>query len=132
MQQGIATYISGIMPIAVASGLFVSTCSIQRPSGNLTADGTPDGLYVAIAGLQNISCMNAPESNLRITADETKTTEQIDAENSNHVLLSGYYPILEQNTQFQAVVDGVTYQIMGVESDSQRQMTRLKLMIATV
>ncbi len=132
MNQSISTLIAGVMPIAVASGLFVSLCTIQRPSGTLTADGSPDGLYVDVTGLVNIVCMNAPESNLRITANERKTQSEVESDNSNHCLLSGYYPIIAANTQWRAVVDGVIYDILGAESDSQGQMTRLKLQISTV
>ena len=132
MNQSISTLIAGVMPIAVASGLFVSLCTIQRPSGTLTADGSPDGLYVDVSGLVNIPCMNAPTSNSNITATERKTPAEIESDNSNHCLLSAYYPIIQPNTHWRAVVDGVIYDILGAESDSQSQMTRLKLQICTV
>ncbi len=132
MNQSISTLIAGVMPFAVASGLFVSLCTIQRPSGTLTDDGSPDGLYVDVPGLVNIVCMNAPTSNSNITATERKTQSEVESDNSNHCLLSGYYPIIAANTQWRANVDGVIYDILGAESDSQATQTRLKLQISTV
>ncbi len=132
MNQTLALDIAALMPYAVESGLFVSVCTIKQPSGNLTDDGSPDGLYVEVPGLVNIPCMNAPSSNLRITADERKSQSEVESDNSNHCLLSGYYPIIAANTQWQANVDGVIYDILGAESDSQATQTRLKLQISTV
>lgn len=132
MNQLIADDISGVMPAALATGLFVSLCTIQRPSGIMTADGTPDGTYIDVAGMVGIQCMNAPTSISRITASEQKSARMLESYNSNHCLLGGYYPTIAGNTQWRAVVNGTSYDILGAESDSQSQMTRLEIQISTV
>ena len=60
-----------------------------------------------------------------------KSLEEILREGFRHLLLNGYYPQMTPDNQipqgWQAVVDGVTYEILGVEHDSQQQMTRLQV-----
>lgn len=123
--------IPNVMARAVATGLFVSICTIKAPTGGVTGAGQPTGLYVAIAELSNIACMAPPQSTGHIEADETKTEESIMSGNYDHVLLDGYYG--QAVTGFpsgfdstcQANVDGLDYDILGVEHDSQSQMTRM-------
>lgn len=134
MYQGLSFEISQVMPQARATGLFVSLCTIQDPSGIFEAGGQPDGNYVDVAGLVAIPCMNAPTSEARITATEHRTVEQIRTDNSSHVLLNDFYPAVATHwlTGARAVIDGVAYIIMGVEQDSQSQMTRLKVCLSTL
>jgi hypothetical protein len=129
--------IEEVMPLAIETGLFSAFCTIQQPSGNLTADGTPDGLYVAVAGLSAIPCISAVTYPTRILAKEDRTPEYIESSNTQHILLSGFYPQIQGNTQWQAVVtdaagDITTYDISGSEDDSQAQMTRIKCQVVTV
>ncbi len=125
------------MPIVRASGLLVSLCTIQTPSGNLDAGGAPDGLYVDVPGLQGIAC-TAPPSGLSssITATEIKALDQILSLNPSHVLLDGWYPQIKPTTApgsgMRAVIDGVPMDILGAESDSQHQMTRMEVRLATL
>ena len=51
-----------------------------------------------------------------------------------HVLLSGWYPSIKEGVSqgWIAVVDGETLTLMGAESDSQRQMTRLSVRFGAV
>ena len=128
----LAYEISQVIVEAVATGLFVSVCSIQQPSGLLTADGSPDGTWTAVAGMQGIACMNAPTSEIRITADEKKTSREIESDNNAHVLLAGWYPQIQTQTNWRAVIDGAPYDILGAESDSQMTMTRMKIIKVTV
>ena len=134
MYQGIAYDIEAVMQETVLSDLFVSLCSIQAPSENQTAGGEPDGQYVPVAGLQDIPCTSGPLSQIRISANEVKSLEEIMALAPRHVLLNTYYPQIEAGWRdgWQAVVDGMVYDIMGAESDSQGQMTRLSVRVATV
>jgi len=44
--------------------------------------------------------------------------------------LNGYYPLILQ--QYLAQVDGTTYEVMAVESDSQKQITRLAVRLYTL
>ncbi len=132
MNQSNAYDFASVVPAVVASGLAVSLASFEQPSGNLTADGSPDGLYTPVSGHQNIQCMNAPSSMLKITAGEKITSQTIEADNSNHLWLAGYYPLIADNTQWRANVDGITHRILGAETDSQNQMTRVTIETVTV
>ena len=134
MYQGIAYDIESVMQETVLSDLFVSLGSAQAPSGNQTAGGEPDGLYVPVTGLQDIPCMAAPLSSIRISATETKSMEEIMALMPRHVILNAYYPALEAGWRdgWQWMMDGSTWDIIGAEHDSQLQMTRLSVRVATV
>jgi hypothetical protein len=75
--------------------------------------------------------MQPPEGiTYRILANERKTPAEEMAYTTFHVLLNDRYPAIQP--QDRAVVDGVTFDILGVETDSQRIMTRLKLQLATI
>jgi hypothetical protein len=139
MNQSITREIQSVMPTAYALGLFVSSASFfspvqeQGPTGNLIDSFSP------IAGLQDIPCMNAPESLLgRVSSDETRRTPHIEAERFRHVLLNAYFPALDTGfTQgagmgWQATVDGTMYDFLGGEGDSQQQMTRCKLQLVSI
>jgi len=122
--------IARVMPTALASGLFVSLCTIQQPDGLYVGSGQPSGNWINVSGLVDIPCMNAPESELRPTADEEKGELETTAFNLQHVLLDDYYPTIQTN--WRAVIDGVAFDILGSESDSQRTQTRLKLQLAVL
>lgn len=124
--------IADVMPAALATGLFVSECTIQRPSGTLTSSGAPDGNWTTVSGLSDLRCMNAPRNPQAavITADERRGDHDIIARTEYHCLLESHYPTIQEN--WRAVVDGSAYDIAGVEHDSQAQMTRLRLRKAVV
>lgn len=139
MNLTVQTLIDEVMPYALRTGLFVSTCDIQAPSGTFDAGGAPavggDGqpLYVPVAGLQGIVCMSAPMSTGGIGAGETKTPSEILGTQTRHVLLGGYYPAIPaENENWRAVIDGVVWDLEGAESDSQATQTRLALKIAQI
>ena len=120
--------IAQVIGEAYSTGLFVSLCTINAPTGARGASGVPTGAYTAV--LTNIPCMTAPESTGGFTANETKNVPQILSVAPVHVTLNGYYPQII--TGYQAVVDGTIYDILGAESDSQQQMTRLRLDLRSV
>lgn len=131
--------ILGVMPIALDSGLFVSLCDIQEPSGTFDEGGAPavgvDGkpLYLPVAGLQGIVCMSAPDSMGGFSGGETKTETEILGVQMRHVLLGAWYPqITAENDNWQAIIDGVVWDIISAESDSQDTQTRLELRIAQI
>lgn len=132
--------IPGVMARALASGLFVSLCTFQSPSGNLIDAGQPDGIYSNVAGLVNIPCMAAPTSIARVLPDQQRSESDVQSFSSQHVLLSGWYPQLDLGfTQgWIAVIDGARYillpgsMIMGEESDSQNVMTRINVRFGAV
>lgn len=135
MYQGLAFDIEQVMPEAIATGLFDALANIQAPDGTFGPSGAPSGNYVTVSGLGAIACMDAPPSDARIQATEAKSLADQLSLNMRHVLLSGYYPQIE--TDWRAVItksDGVTvvvYDVMGAESDSQTQQTRLEVRIVT-
>ena len=129
MNQGIQYEISQVMPQAYAIGLFVSLCTIQRPSGNLDAAGYPDGAWANVAGLVNIPCMDAPPSQARVQSTEIKGLAETLAVAPRHVLLNGYFPAIVP--QDRAVVDSVVFDVLGSESDSQSGQTRMELRLAS-
>lgn len=136
MNQGIAYEVSGVMAAAVATGLFVSLCTIQQPDGALIGAGQPSGVYVDVSGLVALACMQAVPGFSDFKASELKTMEEIQATGMWHVLLNGYYPEATPDdqipTDWRAVVDGVDYDILGVDHDSQHTQTRLRLQIVRV
>ena len=130
------------MPTAVSSGLFVSLATIQAPDGLINPDGTPSNgftnLYV------DIQCIDSVPSDAKIQATEAKDLQEIESKGFRHVLLAQHFADApatpgDPNAQegwsglgYRAIVDGVVYDILGAENDSQRQMTRMELQLVTV
>ena len=139
MYQGIEYDLQAVNEEALASGLIVSLVTIQQPTGEQTADGSPlmtggdsgDG-WNNVAGLINLQCMNGPEADARIRAKTERQTEYIEAFQFRHLFLPGYFPQIQQFDNWRAIVDGQAYDPIGVESDSQHTQTRLLLQLAGV
>lgn len=123
---------------ALETGLIVSLVTIQQPTGEQTADGSPlmtggdsgDG-WNNVAGMVNLQCMNGPEADARIRAKTNRDVDYVEAFQFRHLFIPGYYPI-EQFDNWRAIVDGQAYDPLGVEHDSQSQQTRLLLQLAGV
>jgi len=130
-QAGIQLAIQNVMPQAIATGLFVSLCTIQEPDSLFMGAGQPSGNFVNVAGFVNIPCMAPPLSDVRIQAEEKNAEEKIEVFSPLHVLLNGYYPGIEIGTGqgWRAIVDGQAMDLLGAEHDSQSQMTRLAVRI---
>lgn len=134
--------LSMVMEVAVESGLFSSTCTIQQPDGVLTDSGSPSGDWVDLPGVVEVACMDAPlATGERMRADEIKKLSEIEALSYRHVLLDGYYGLLipsgDGRPALRAIVtspsgDVNTYEVMGLEADSQAVMTRLHLRLITI
>lgn len=137
MNQQLSYEIAGVMPQAIATGLFVSLCTIQLPDGNIGASGAPSGTYANVSGLVAIACMDAPQppSEIKLGAEQFKAGTQVTELTKRHILLDDFYPTIEANWRLgaRAVVTSdtglypETYDICAVESDSQRTQTRLEL-----
>ena len=129
MNQSITDVLSQALPAVESAGLFTSLCTLQQPDGTYVGSGQPSGTYSNVLGLVNLACMNAPLSSERITATEVRELEEIMSQSMRHVLLDGYFPQIEggQTNGWRVIVDGDTFDLMGVESDSQRTMTRLHI-----
>ena len=130
--------ISQVMPQAVATGLFVSTCSIFQQDGNLGTSGAPSGVY-NVPVITNVPCMNAVPREGSIQATEQKRVPEIEATGFRHVALAGPYysvlfPLIEKGLRASIVDPEVTtlYEVFGVEPDSQNTQTRLELRVITV
>jgi hypothetical protein len=137
--QGNAYDFAAIVPAVIAAGLVNSLVTFQAPTGVLTSSGAPaqtggdsgDG-WNNVAGYIAIPCMDAPLTVGRITADEKKSIEEIEASNEDHIWLAGFYPGIETDTNWRAQVTdpagNVSYwDVLGSESDSQAQTTRVKV-----
>ena len=123
-----------VMPQAVATGLFVSLCTAQAPTGTKTPYGQPDGTFANVAGLVNIPCMDAVLSTGTIEATEVKELQDIMSKAFRHTVLNGWYPqfIPGAAVGWRVIVDGTVYDLLGAEQDSQWTQTRLKLQLVTV
>lgn len=104
-----------------------SLCTIQTVNFTASASNQPvPTSATSIAAKTNIPCRLSALIDIRPSDDEIRTTEVQEKKVERTCKLSGYYSDIEVRTQ-QAVVDGVTYQIRGVEHDSQQFSTRLRL-----
>jgi hypothetical protein len=117
---------------AVAVGAsFPGLCTIQAPldgSGDQDAYGAPHGpserTYATLTGHEDLACAVAPEGGTTASASkERRTAEYTQEWNLFEIILNGYYPLIKQTHQ--AVVDGKTYEIQGVNSDVYKILTHL-------
>ena len=142
-QDFITNAVEGVMAQALATGLFVSSATFQRPSGVFDAGGAPDGEYVDIPGLVEIRCMKAinGDPSATLQASQQRLLERVTSTGHWHVLLDTYYSQViagwEGNDPdapgpWRLLVDGETYLIFGAEHDSQFQMTRVAAYQVTI
>lgn len=146
MNQTIAGDIDAVMPTLLDSGLMSTLCTIIVPAGvvndtlvggvlnsQFDAGGAPDPTIpgIPLSGCQNIPCTAPPLSyGGKVLPTEVKELKQIMAKTPLHVLLGGYFPQILSH--YIAVINNLNFEIMGVEHDSQQQMTRLAVQLATV
>lgn len=138
-QTPISNAVAHVMAAARATGLFVSLATITAPSGDFTAGGSPDGVYLPVSGLVDIPCMDAPQAvdRYNIMSAEQRAESQTTSSELRHVLLDDYFSQLSPETNWGDIgwrcsIDGVDYDISSAESDSQRTQTRLSLRGVTV
>jgi cytochrome bd-type quinol oxidase subunit 1 len=134
LQNLVSVLVQQVMPQAVATGLFVSLCTAQAPAGTKTPYGQPDGTFSNVAGLVNIPCMDSVLATGTIEATEVKELQDIMSKAFRHVVLNGWYPqfIPGAAIGWRVIVDGIVYDLLGAEQDSQSSQTRLKLQLVTV
>ena len=121
--------IQRVMPAARATGLFVSRATFQSSDAADFPDGWFSGVYADIPGLVDIPCTAPPVSEARIQATEVKALQEITASELLHVLLNGWYPAIDAGWRrgWIILIDSIQYDLLGVESDSQSQMTRVSV-----
>lgn len=131
MNQGLIYELDSVMPAVAQTGLQPSMCTIfvrAQSAGLPVVDAmgqvdTANGDYTILPGHQNIPCQLAVN---KLRPDETgviRRPEQYDTSGQRSLELNDYYPLILQ--QHLAQVDGVIYEVMAVENDSQKQVTRL-------
>ena len=135
MQQGLQYEVAAVMVEARATGLMISRATFQDQTGGTGPTGFPLNTYTPVAGLINISCMDAPlGTGEGFSVDEGKAQPQIFSKGERHILLDAFYPAAVEvwRSGGNVVIDGVTYDLLGVEPDSQRQQTRVRAQIGTI
>lgn len=134
MNQSLAYELAAVMPDVINTGLLTSLCTIQQPGTTPNADGTPSNTFTNVAGAINIPCQDAPPSMARIQATEVKDVVEILAKGMRHVLLGQCFLDAPNwaGRGYRAVVDGISYDLLGAENDSQSTQTRIDLQLATV
>lgn len=131
MNQQLAYEFTQVTPLIAQTGVQISLCTIlvRNASGGLPVTDsmgqvdTANGDYTILPNHQNIPCQLAVN---KLRPDEggvIRRPEQYDTMGMRALELNGYYPLILQ--QHLAQVDGTTYEVMAVESDSQQQITRL-------
>lgn len=107
------------MLAAIPAGVYPSLCTIQVGTGTQDAYGHVEPVtWGNLASHVNLACRIAPRG-----ASERRQPEQVYAEATHTVSLQGYYPAIRASMR--AVVNGVAYDIDGVEHDGNQVTTRL-------
>ncbi len=134
MNQGLAYEILQVMPQAYQTGLFVSLATVQAPVQTQGPTGNAVGTFAPVAGLINIPAMDSPPSIARLQATEMKDVAEIMSKGLRHVLLNTCFVDAPNwsGYGYRVVVDGIVYDLMGAENDSQLTQTRLDLQLVTI
>ncbi len=121
------------MPSVRATGLQRSLVTFQtRPIDSNT--GYPSATLVDVAGLVNIVCQFGPDADMGVAATSDRRQPQITDTNLHRLELDSYYPTVNGvwRDGGVATINARAYQIVGVEHDSQLQVTRCKLRLVTI
>lgn len=102
----------------VQPNFYPSLCTIQLPDAIRDSVGQLIADPLALDGHVDIPCRISPRG-----AREVRTENQVYVNATHHVALGGYYPDITE--AMSAVVDGVRYDIEGVEWDGNQIATRL-------
>ena len=135
MNQAALNYpFSQIMPQGMMGGWFPSLGTLQTMVQDQGPTGNPTGTWQNVAGVVDIPCKDAPPSIARIQATELKDVAEIMAKGLRHVLLNqcfvGAPGWAAMGSRF--IVDGITYEVLGAENDSDLVQTRVDLQLVTL
>lgn len=108
-----------------------SRCNIKSVNYTRTASNQQivSG-YTDVVGLYDIPCRVGPFIDTRLTDNERRTDSVTSHILSRRCKLGGYYPTIDTRRMV-ALIDNTTYQIRGVEHDSEHTHTSLRLEILT-
>ena len=140
MLQGMQYALARLMPEIQLAGTFASLGTLTAPPTTLGPTGNPTGPFTPVSGVVDIPCMDAPPSMARLQATEVKAVAEVMSKGLRHVLLNKCFPGAPATpTQpgwsglgYRFVVDGIVYDLLGAENDSQGIMTRLDLQLVTI
>lgn len=134
MLQNLQFGLSGYMPAIARTGVFRSLATFQAPDQVQGSTGNLIGTYTTVAGLANIPCMDAPPSIARVQATEVKAISEIMSKGLRHMLLDRCFTDAPNwsGKGYRCIVDGVTYDLLGAENDSQGTQTRVDLQLVTL
>ena len=135
MNQAMVLDIPALLQAVEDAGLFSATLTVQRFDGTLGASGAEarhvEANWDNLADHVDLEAMVASDIFMtRITqSSELKGDEFIAERNLKHALLNGHYPAILQGDRAVVTRGAVTktFDITGVEDDSQENMTRLAL-----
>ena len=134
MNQQLTYELAAVMPMAIETGMFTSLCTIQSAPVINDTTGAATGAFTPVAGLTNLPCTAPPVSSAKIAATEVKALQEVLELEVHHILLNGFYPAIRTYWKSGAncVIDGLTFDIIGTESDAHYKMTRLMVRIASI
>lgn len=106
---------------------FPSRCTIVAQQYTVTAANQkiPSG-EAPVEGLSNIYCRLGPLIEIRPTDSEIRRSDMSTLRTARQCKLLGHFPEILA-TVHKAVVDGVSFPIVGVEADGNQLSTRLRL-----
>lgn len=107
---------------------YPASCTIQQATEAQDAVGQPIATWATVAGLANLPCAVAPFGGSTEASQRNRPDSTVDAA-THAISVAGYYPAIIN--KMRAVVAGVAYDIVGVETDSHATMTRLRVVIVT-
>lgn len=99
---------------------YLSTCTIQAATDTAGSTGEITQVWADVAGLVSLPCNIAP-----VSISERRGTERTVELGTHKVYLQAYYATV--TAMQHAIVDGVTYNILSVEQDSQSAVTVLRV-----
>jgi hypothetical protein len=135
MNQAAMNYpLSQIMPQAFAAGWFPSLATLQTLVQDQGPTGNPTGAWSNVTGVVDIPCKDAPPSVARVQATEMKDVAEILAKGLRAVLLNQCFVDAPSWAGMTArmVVDGITYEVLGAENDSELIQTRVGLQLVNL
>lgn len=107
------------------SDFYPSLCTIQEATETQDGFGEVDETWSGVVALTNLPCVLAPLGMGSPERQEVRRPDGTIEVATHHASIAGRFP--EITPKMRAVVDGGTYAILGVDMDSQRRTTRLRL-----